>query len=215
MTRSIIIAAALFTLAGSPCVSRAEEPSGETPTAPATTPSEAPQTPAAREALDRYNRAAAQAEKDYRAAITKARHELLEALEVAKKIVMKNGSLDEANRIESVIKANRTDAPIKVNPDERKAPTLSERIATQRYFMYWWGTHEKLIGKEPRVLELLPNGRIGQGADSSERTWKATGQGLVISGEVGAVDLVECVDGTFRGSSRHSGAAVTLAPKSR
>lgn len=69
------------------------------------TQSTAPRSPAAVAALKKYERVSQQAEQAYRRAIIDAKLELAEELQAAKTTAMRNGSLDEANRIEAAIRS--------------------------------------------------------------------------------------------------------------
>lgn len=158
-----------------------------------------PKSPAATAAIAKMNGAIKKAKADYDAAVKLAQSEAIRELDAAKAAAMKAGNLPEANAIQAAIEKTSKDAP-----SGKSGQSPAEIAARVKTFKYFWG-------KQPRDMELLPDGSIGKGSGVDEKRWKAKPASIVVSGSNGDIELFACEDGAFRGVNT-SGVGLVLMP---
>jgi len=168
---------------------------------------DAPKSPAAVQAMATHDGALKRAKEAYDAAVAAADRKYLSDLQAALKIASSNGATDEVVRIFSQIKAAQPNAA----NDAANEQALREQVLGCRRFVY------ALRGSGSKELELLRDGRLGNGVGGWEKSWSVqTKDGravLVLDGERGPATLVP-VGGAFKGTFDHGASAeITLTPK--
>lgn len=147
-----------------------------------------PRSQAAIAALKKHERAVAVADADRRRAVATADRALRDELDAALKSALKGQNLEEANRINAVLKARGAGGLI---ADD--AHGLSKLLIQRKFLGYRVANHAV------RRLELRRDGSIGEGAAFENRWRAASANTIVIGGNDFQSECVRCEDGTFRG----------------
>ena len=161
---------------------------------------DAPRSQAAIAALKKHERAVAAADAERRRAVVAAERALRDELDAAIKSALKGQNLEEANRINAVLK---TRGAASLMADD--ADALSKLLVRRKFLGY------RLANHAVRRIELRPDGSIGDGAAFENRWRAASAHTIVIGGDNFQSECVRCEDGTFRGIFP-TGEAMVLYP---
>ena len=148
---------------------------------------EAPRSNAAVIALNKHRRVVAEADAAHRRALAAADKDLRAARAEALKRALKSHSLEEANRIDRVLKGGAS----RLVAEDAKG--LSKLLVERKFIGY------RLANHAVRAIELRADGSIGKGAGFEDRWRAAAGNVIVIGGNDFESECVRCDDGTFRG----------------
>ena len=165
-------------------------------------------------AEDAYTGALRRAKEAYTVAVVAADKRLIANLDTALTAAMNNHNVDNVlaiNKAKADAQA-RLDADLKQTAQPATLPVdISTLIVSQHKFVYTFDSTQ-------RILEFLPNGKIGLGAMEVEQQWRAysdaTGTHIELSGTGGSANLHRGSDGIFHGTcffwgSNHN---VSLSP---
>jgi hypothetical protein len=147
--------------------------------------------PEARAALAKYQAAVKSADDAAARAKVAAGKELVAALEKAKRGAMAGGDLQGANEVQAMIDSAGEDSVA-------KAPTVEGR------YLYGW------LRDGERIFNVDEQGKIVTGGGDWEKTLAVGKAGVVVSGDVGVLQMRQLAHGAFSGKWPNGAVAVLI-----